>query len=71
MSGQELRAALRQAELSQAAFGRVLGVATNTVNRWVQGELAVPRYAIAYLELLSQYRGAVENREGFLPTASR
>jgi DNA-binding transcriptional regulator YiaG len=71
MSGQELRAALRQAELSQAAFGRVLGVATNTVNRWVQGELAVPRYAVAYLDLLSQYRSAVENHGKFLPTSSR
>jgi DNA-binding transcriptional regulator YiaG len=71
MSGQELRAALRQAELSQAAFGRVLGVATNTVNRWVQGELAVPRYAMAYLELLSRYRSAVENHADFLPTAFR
>jgi DNA-binding transcriptional regulator YiaG len=70
MSGQELRAALRQAELSQAAFGRVLGVATNTVNRWVQGELAVPRYAMAYLELLSRYRTARGNGGYFLPTVS-
>jgi DNA-binding transcriptional regulator YiaG len=52
MTAPELRAELQALGLSQRWLAGRLGVAANTVNRWASGELAVPQYAVAYLELL-------------------
>jgi DNA-binding transcriptional regulator YiaG len=52
MTAGEFRAALKACGLSQVGLARALGVATTTVNRWAQGEIPVPQYAKAYLDLL-------------------
>jgi transcriptional regulator with XRE-family HTH domain len=53
MSGPEFRELLSRATLNQSQLAAILGVAPNTVSRWVNGKLPIPRYAIAYLELKS------------------
>lgn len=53
MTSAELRATLKTLGISQKWLAERLGVATTTVNRWAVGDLAVPQYAIAYLELLA------------------
>lgn len=57
MTADELRATLKAVGLRQKALADRLGVATTTVNRWAKGDLAVPRYASAYLELLTHLKG--------------
>jgi DNA-binding transcriptional regulator YiaG len=51
MTGSEFRAILRQLRLPQVVLASELGVHRVTVARWISGELAVPRYAVAWLEL--------------------
>jgi DNA-binding transcriptional regulator YiaG len=51
MTATEFRAALARFSLRQSAFALELGVHRVTVARWISGELAVPRYAVAWLEL--------------------
>ena len=52
MTADEFRAALKALGITQKWLAGRLGVAPQTVNRWVSGELAVPRYAAFALELL-------------------
>lgn len=60
MTPAQFRAALKACGLTQRAFAERLGLAYSTVNRWATGEIKpIPRYAIAYLELLAEYRAAV------------
>jgi len=56
----EFRAVLRGLGLSQRAFASRLGLDAHTVNRWAQGSVPVPRYAIYVLELLSERRELAE-----------
>jgi DNA-binding transcriptional regulator YiaG len=51
MTAAEFRATLARLRLRQSAFALELGVHRVTVARWISGELAVPRYAVAWLEL--------------------
>ena len=51
MTATEFRATLARLKLRQSAFALELGVHRVTVARWISGELAVPRYAVAWLEL--------------------
>lgn len=51
MTPADFRALLRAAGLSQRALAQRLGVDHGTVSRWARGSLAVPRYAVAYLDL--------------------
>jgi len=59
MSGPEFRELLRISGLSQNQLSENIGVSPNTVSRWVNGILPVPRYAIAYLGLKAVVREAV------------
>lgn len=52
MTGPDLRAALVGLGITQREFARRIGVASNTVNRWVMGTLAVPQYAAYVVKLL-------------------
>lgn len=63
MTGAELRATLARLRLRQIAFARELGVHRVTVAKWVSGELAVPRYAEAWLELASELARFPRNTE--------
>jgi DNA-binding transcriptional regulator YiaG len=54
MSATELRSTLVRLRLRQGALAETLGVHRVTVGRWASGEAEVPRYAIAYLELLER-----------------
>ena len=49
MTGEELRAALRQLGMKPAAFARTMGVTPSAVSRWCSGALAVPVYVESYL----------------------
>ena len=58
MTGDELRDALATLGMRQRAFAARLGVAPNTVNRWIGGTVPVPRYAVAFIEvMLAEQRG--------------
>ncbi|MDQ0473775.1 helix-turn-helix domain-containing protein [Labrys wisconsinensis] len=52
MTGDELKAILDAAGLSQADFARLLGVTSRAVNLWMVGDRAIPGPAEAYLRLL-------------------
>lgn len=54
MTSDDFRSLLESAGLSQRALASRLGLATTTVNRWAKGELKVPQYAVAYLDLWCQ-----------------
>ena len=54
MTAIELRAALKRLNLKQGHLAVTLGVHWVTVSRWCRGEMEVPRYVVAYLELLDQ-----------------
>jgi transcriptional regulator with XRE-family HTH domain len=56
MTPQEFRSALRAIGLSQRALAERLGLAISTVNRWAVGPTPVPRYAIAYLDVVGKLR---------------
>ena len=45
ISAAELRAALERLGWSQARFGRLLGCAPITINRWCRGRQAIPQWA--------------------------
>lgn len=53
MTDSEFKALLAAAGLSRRLLAEVLGVHIVTVNRWACGDLAVPKYAAAYLQLLN------------------
>jgi len=53
MTGPELRAALKSLNLSQRSLAERLGVLPQTVNKWAQGKLPVPKYAAYVLSLLA------------------
>lgn len=52
MTALDLRAALRALGITQRGFARRLGVANNTVNRWVMGTIEVPQYAAYVVRLM-------------------
>jgi DNA-binding transcriptional regulator YiaG len=54
MTAIELRAALKRFGVKQGEVAVTLGVHWVTVSRWCRGEMEVPRYVVAYLELLDQ-----------------
>jgi transcriptional regulator with XRE-family HTH domain len=55
----DLRDALAELNLSQAEFGRAIGVNANTVTRWMKGTTPVPKVVGEYLRLrLSIHRFA-------------
>lgn len=54
MTAPDLRAALRALGLTQREFAARIGVASNTVNRWVMGTIEVPPYAAYVVELLRE-----------------
>jgi transcriptional regulator with XRE-family HTH domain len=56
MTGPEFRDAMRALGINQLWLAGRLGVARITVNRWVSGTLAVPQYAVAYLDTLAELR---------------
>lgn len=58
MTGAELRAALDELGLTRAEFSRMCGVQWKTVQRWISGELAVPRYAVTIVDLKRELRAA-------------
>lgn len=56
MTNEEFRSLLESAGLSQRALASRLGLNVSTVHRWSTGDLDVPQYACAYLDLLQQYK---------------
>jgi transcriptional regulator with XRE-family HTH domain len=54
MTTAEFRSTIRALGLTQRALAERLGLATSTVNRWAQGQVEVPQYAVAYLECCSE-----------------
>jgi DNA-binding XRE family transcriptional regulator len=52
MNRLELRTWRRTRYLSQATLGKILGVATNTINRWETGEREFPPFLKYALERL-------------------
>lgn len=63
MTPSELRAALKDQSLSQAAFARETGTTTQTVQRWVQGQRPIP----GWVPVLLGYRATLRSA-GILPT---
>ena len=51
MTALELRLALERLRLQQGEFAERLGKHRVTVSRWMTGDLEVPQYVAAYLEL--------------------
>jgi DNA-binding transcriptional regulator YiaG len=60
MNRLELKAWRRKRYLSQATLAALLGVSTNTVNRWEAGERDFPKrmlvLALGYLDVLHEFR---------------
>lgn len=54
MTADEFRATLKVLGIRQRWLAEHLGVAVSTVNRWAQGTLPVPQYAIFTLSLLGR-----------------
>lgn len=54
MTADEFRASLKALGISQRWLAGRLGVNTATVNRWAQGTLPVPQYAVFALSLVEQ-----------------
>lgn len=52
------KAILADAGLRQRKLAAVLGVTSNTVNRWARGLVPVPRYAVAFLAVYSRLDAA-------------
>lgn len=44
MTGEELRAAIEKANMTIAEFAEQVGKHKRTVQRWLSGELPVPKY---------------------------
>lgn len=65
MTNDEFRAALKTLDLRQRWLASRLGVETSTVNRWAQGTLPVPQYAVFALSLIEQLAA-----EGIAPRES-
>ena len=63
MEALEFRIMLRQLGVRQRHLAERLGISANTVNRWANGGLVVPRYVVAYLELL-RYARSLEASQG-------
>jgi DNA-binding XRE family transcriptional regulator len=60
MNATEFRATLKQLSLTQRELAARLGLATSTVNRWATDDFPIPKYAIAYLELMGKYQWLTE-----------
>jgi len=59
--------------LSQPALARLLGVTTNTVNRWERGHNAIPPFlqlALAYLDLREKWQPSPSAPPDALPRDS-
>lgn len=59
MSAETFRQTLRDVGLRQRQLAAELGLAAQTVNRWAVGEIPVPHYAIAYVDLWRRVRDIV------------
>ena len=55
MKGRELRGIRKRFGLSQAAFGRLVGVAQNSVARWERDEMRITESAARLVRLLGKY----------------
>jgi DNA-binding transcriptional regulator YdaS (Cro superfamily) len=62
MTAPEFRALLRSVGLTQRALAQRLGVAPSTVNYWCMGRCPVPRYAVAYLEMVVLVQSLVQSQ---------
>ena len=56
MTNSQLRAALKKLDFSPTEFANQIGVARNTVNRWLMGSHAVPLWAQKYLKVLGELK---------------
>lgn len=56
MTAPEFRAVLKTLGIRQRWLAERLGVTAISVNRWAVGTVAVPQYAVAYLELLAVHK---------------
>jgi DNA-binding transcriptional regulator YiaG len=63
----ELRATLVRLRLRQGTLAEALGIHRVTVARWMSGKADVPRYAIAYLDLLQEHEQLKTASYGNLP----
>lgn len=52
MGREEFQEALETLGWRQYEFARRLGVTDETVSRWMNGRLSIPRYVAAYLEAM-------------------
>ena len=55
MRGRELRVVRKQFGLSQATFGKLVGVTQNTVARWERDEIGITGPAARLVRLLGKY----------------
>ncbi len=58
MTGDEFNAAIKSLGLRKKWLAERLGVAPQTLSRWVKGELPVPAYAAFALDLLRHHSTA-------------
>ena len=56
MTGIKLKSALIELKLSQAEFGRRIGVSSNSVSKWVTGQVEIPRVVGLYVSLILDLR---------------
>lgn len=71
MTADELRAALKELDMTQALFAEALGVHPATVKRWVNDDWPVPKYAGLVASLLTAQkspRKPVQRRKGSAAT---
>lgn len=66
--GQTLRRALEEADLSQRALARAVGVTHNAVSQWVLGKASPKPYTVAKLEsILDSQEGTLGRLLGYVP----
>ena len=58
MTGDQLRAALAELNLTQAKFAELAGLHMQTVSKYCRGAMEVPRYVETIVELLRERQRA-------------
>lgn len=52
MTGDQLRAALAELDMTQAALAKITGAHFQTISKYCRGAMAIPRYVETIVELL-------------------
>ena len=63
MTPPEFRAALKELGITQERFAVAIGVGRRAVQKWVGGEVPLPRYAIVILRLMQRFELSIEDIE--------